>query len=304
MLIAQFRDIYFKTQSLISSIFFFTYNKDSKFAKLPQMCSEKWPQIRLIVWHLQHQNIIYLLAWMNSKLHYKKLKRQQFNNSWKIPLQSGVEQREVLFMSSIRRIICEDSQTQSCRSTFNGFCKGSSRTIFRRFGDGSGSKSASLLSVSLPENSDDLSKQKSIFLLASISDFCWRVIHRFAWKNIFHRTVMVVWCYFGCPLRWKQKIYSRSSSKTSCFSPFLSSILIQFLFLWLRKFLLFILRRHCKQRRLTIRSIMRTSLAEVDLKCHAPQNNSSLATDKQNNAGGSVRGQNKDKSSNWDPKGG
>ena len=169
MLIGQFRDIYFKTQSLISSIFFFTYNKDSKFAKLPQMCSEKWPQIRLIVWHLQHQNIIYLLAWMNSKLHYKKLKRQQFNNSWKIPLQSGVEQREVLFMSSIRRIICEDSQTQSCRSTFNGFCKGSSRTIFRRFGDGSGSKSASLLSVSLPEDSDDLSKQKSIFLLASVS---------------------------------------------------------------------------------------------------------------------------------------
>ena len=71
--------------------------------------------------------------------------------------------------SSIRRIICEDSQTQSCRSTFNGFCKGSSRTIFRRFGDGSGSKSASLLSVSLPEDSDDLSKQKSIFLLASVS---------------------------------------------------------------------------------------------------------------------------------------
>ena len=95
MLIGQFRDIYFKTQSLISSIFFFTYNKDSKFAKLPQMCSEKWPQIRLIVWHLQHQNIIYLLAWMNSKLHYKKLKRQQFNNSWNTPLQSGVEQREV-----------------------------------------------------------------------------------------------------------------------------------------------------------------------------------------------------------------
>lgn len=106
---------------------------------------------------------------MNSKLHYKKLKRQQLNNSWNIPLQSGVEQREVLFMSSIRRIICEDSQTQSCRSTFNGFCKGSSLAIFSRFGDGSGSKSGSLLSVSLPEDSDDLSKQKSIFLLASVS---------------------------------------------------------------------------------------------------------------------------------------
>ena len=74
---------------------FFTYNKDRKFAKLPQTCSEKWPQIRMIVSHLQHQNIIHFLAWMNSKLHYKKLKRQQFNNSWNTPLQSGVEQREV-----------------------------------------------------------------------------------------------------------------------------------------------------------------------------------------------------------------
>ena len=60
-------------------------------------------------------------------------------------------------MSSIRRIICKDSQTQSCHSTFDGFCKDSSRTIFRHFGDGSGSKSASLLSVSLPKDSDDLS---------------------------------------------------------------------------------------------------------------------------------------------------
>ena len=94
MLIGQCRDIYFKTQSLISSILF-TYNKDRKFAKLPQTCSEKWPQIRMIVSHLQHQNIIHFLAWMNSKLHYKKLKRQQFNNSWNTPLQSGVEQREV-----------------------------------------------------------------------------------------------------------------------------------------------------------------------------------------------------------------
>ena len=33
------------------------------------------------------------------------------------------------------------------------------------------------------------------------------------------------------------------------------------------------------------RSIMRSSLAEVDLKCHTPQNNSSLATDKQSIAG-------------------
>lgn len=91
MLIGQCRDIYFKTQTLISSIFF-TYNKDRKFAKLSHTCSEKWPQIRMIVWHLQHQNIIHLLAWMNSKLHYKKLKRQQFSNSWNILLQSGVEQ--------------------------------------------------------------------------------------------------------------------------------------------------------------------------------------------------------------------
>ena len=30
---------------------------------------------------------------------------------------------------------------------------------------------------------------------------------------------------------------------------------------------------------------MRTSLAEVDLKCHAPKNNSSLATDKQSIVG-------------------
>ena len=30
---------------------------------------------------------------------------------------------------------------------------------------------------------------------------------------------------------------------------------------------------------------MRSSLAEVDLKCHTPQNNSSLATDKQSIAG-------------------
>ena len=29
------------------------------------------------------------------QVHYKKLKRQQFNNSWNTPLQSGVEQREV-----------------------------------------------------------------------------------------------------------------------------------------------------------------------------------------------------------------
>ena len=34
-----------------------------------------------------------------------------------------------------------------------------------------------------------------------------------------------------------------------------------------------------------MRSIMRTSLAEVDLKRHAPKNNASLATDKQSNAG-------------------
>ena len=106
---------------------------------------------------------------MNSKPLYKKLKRQQFNNSWNIPLQLGVEQQEVLFTSPIRQIICDDSQTQSCRSTFNGFCKGSSWTIFCRFGDGSGSKSASLWSTSLPEDSDELSKQKSIFLLASVS---------------------------------------------------------------------------------------------------------------------------------------
>ena len=30
---------------------------------------------------------------------------------------------------------------------------------------------------------------------------------------------------------------------------------------------------------------MRTSLSEVDLKCHAPKNDASLATDKQSNAG-------------------
>lgn len=34
-----------------------------------------------------------------------------------------------------------------------------------------------------------------------------------------------------------------------------------------------------------MRSIMLTSLSEVDLKCHAPKNDSSLATDKQSNAG-------------------
>ena len=99
----------------------------------------------------------------------QKIKTATVQQFMKHTIAIGCRAREVLFMSSIRRIICKDSQTQSCHSTFDGFCKDSSQTIFRRFGDGSGSKSASLLSVSLPEDSDDLSKQKSIFLLASVS---------------------------------------------------------------------------------------------------------------------------------------
>ena len=148
--------------------------------------------------------------------------------------------------SSIRRIICEDSQTQSCRSTFNGFCKGSSRTIFHRFGDGSGSKSASLLSVSLPEDSDDLSKQKSIFLLW-YSVLPGEIYFSASWWS--YDVTSVVHC------AGSEKSIRDPVPRPLASAPFFPLSWYNFFF-WLRKFLLFILRRHCKQRRLTIRSIM------------------------------------------------
>ena len=75
----------------------------------------------------------------------------------------------------------------------------SSPTVFSRFEDGSGWKSGSLSSNSLPE-ADDLSRQKTIFILTVCLWLCCCLVLCFAGRNIFPRIVMFVWCYFCCPL--------------------------------------------------------------------------------------------------------
>lgn len=123
-------------------------------------------------------------------------------------------------MSSIRRFICNDLQTQNLHSTFISSCDGSLRTIFCRFWSWSGWKSGSLSPNSLLEDCNDLWKQKCIFLLASVS-----LTFVVVWWIVFLGEIYFIalwWLYeVTSVFHWDgSSICLGSSSKTSSFSAF------------------------------------------------------------------------------------
>ena len=97
----------------------------------------------------------------------------------------------------------------------------------------------------------------------------------FAGRNIFHRTVVIVWC---CPLSWKRKIDSRTGFKTSSFSSLFPFILVLFFFFDLESFFFFSCDAICINNGILLFDWC--SLPKVDLKCHAPSDDTFLATNK------------------------
>ena len=160
-------------------------------------------------------------------------------------------------------------------STSNGSCDVSSPTIFSRFGDESGSNSGSLSSNSFPEDWWLIQAKIHFSFNQCVLDFRCCMLLTFAGRNIFHRTVVIVWC---CPLSWKRKINSRTGFKTSSFSSLFPFILVLFFFFDLESFFFFSCDAICINNGILLFDWC--SLPKVDLKCHAPSDDTFLATNK------------------------
>ena len=91
--------------------------------------------------------------------------------------------------------------------------------------------------------------------------------------------------YFCCPLGWKWKIYARSSSKTSCFSPFLPLSWYSFFLSDLESLFFFSHDAIANNGVLQYDRLCALRCRKLILNVTPPQKDSSLATDKQRSAG-------------------